>query len=700
MKFNFKKISAIATSVLMTGMTIGTAMAAGISPTDLGGQGNFAIVYGSTANSMDQAQAIAIDTALRNQFSTGTSVVVGDVALTNDEVTLGESITGGKISSSGIKNNKLSSLLKEKISWDDSSGEDTYDIYEQIDITRMNVLTTVNDSDLEGVALSNDKGLSYKLYLDTDLTITAVNSSNPLDLTILGEEYEIVGIQEGKIIVTTSSEVALSVGQTYTLPNGKVVTLTGVFSRSVEVSVDGTSRIISETSGSSKVNNVKVKVESIGYNSNAPDTSRAVLRIGEDLVKQYSTGDEFIGEDEDEPEWVWKIGKFNETASEHYIGVEYNYKTYRAKDDIRYVGEGYVLPNNYAAVTLDSITDADYQDVKVYFLEREDLYNTSLVAELPGKPDEGVIADANILVVEAESKDSIVVGGFKTNKIAFYVGGDDVYTFAYDNDGEYSPTKKWRAIQMNKTVKATPTPITEIDIAEIEVGDTFLNVGFKDITAIATTGDYTGNLTISHKKTGAEILSVTLSNLSNLDRFGANQDDADAGDIFFGKNDVSTKDYSYMDAYGVKISEGTTVESEADSDEITLSIPEEKVFAKVSVSMGASTTSTGSVGNMIFRDTESSSYAGKNVVIVGGSCVNSAAATVLGVASDRGVPGCYADTGLEAGQFLIKKGLLNGKTAIVVAGYEADDTVKAAQFLINKGAVEGKYSSTTSEIIA
>jgi len=693
MKFNFKKISAIATSVLMTGMTVGTAMAAGIKPADLGGQGNFAIVYGATAHSLDQTQATAIDTALRNQFSTSTSVVVGDVALTDDEVTLGDSITGGKISSLGIKNNKLSSLLKEKISWDDSSGEDTYDIYEQIDITRMNVLTTVNDSDLEGVALSNDKGLKYKLFIDDALDYEAVGTNdtqNTLELAILGEEYEIVGIESGSISVTTSSEVAMSVGQTYTLSNGKVVALSGVFSGSVEVTIDGTSKIISETStNGAKVNNIRVKVESIGYNSNAPDTSRAVLRIGEDLTKKYSTGDEFIGEDEDEPEWVWDIGTFAD-ADNSYIGVEYNYRTYRAKDDIKYVGEGYTLPNNYAAVTLDSITDADYQDVKVYFLEREDLYNSTTV----DIGTAGILADANILVVEAESKDSIVAGGFETNKIAFYVREDDVYTFAYDNDGEYSPTKKWRAIQEDLSVT------NDASIAEIEVGDTLLNVGFKDITAIATTGDYTGNLTISHKKTGAEILSVTLSNLSNLDRFGANQDDADAGDIFFGGNDVSTKDYSYMDSYGVKISEGTTVEAEADKDEVTLSVPEERVYAKVSVSMGATTTSTGSVGNMIFKDTEASSYAGKNVVIVGGSCVNSAAATVLGVASDRGVPGCYADTGLSAGQFLIKKGLLNGKTAIVVAGYEADDTVKAAQFLINKGAVEGKYSSTTSEIIA
>jgi len=118
---------------------------------------------------------------------------------------------------------------------------------------------------------------------------------------------------------------------------------------------------------------------------------------------------------------------------------------------------------------------------------------------------------------------------------------------------------------------------------------------------------------------------------------------------------------------------------------------------------GVAQSSEGDNGNnglMIFRDTEASSYAGKNLVIVGGSCVNSAAASALGVPSDRGTPGCYADTGLAAGQFLItKKSIDGGKFAVVVAGYEADDTVKAAQLFIEEGIAEGKYSTITSEKI-
>jgi len=50
MKFNFRKISAIAVSALMTGMTMGVAAAANYpAPFVSGGSPNVAIVYGTGA---------------------------------------------------------------------------------------------------------------------------------------------------------------------------------------------------------------------------------------------------------------------------------------------------------------------------------------------------------------------------------------------------------------------------------------------------------------------------------------------------------------------------------------------------------------------------------------------------------------------------------------------------------------------------
>ena len=69
------------------------------------------------------------------------------------------------------------------------------------------------------------------------------------------------------------------------------------------------------------------------------------------------------------------------------------------------------------------------------------------------------------------------------------------------------------------------------------------------------------------------------------------------------------------------------------------------------------------------------------MIVVGGSCVNSVAANLLGAT-------CGADftekTGVGSGEFLIQSfggEYATGKIALVVAGYEAADTVNAATYL-------------------
>ena len=73
------------------------------------------------------------------------------------------------------------------------------------------------------------------------------------------------------------------------------------------------------------------------------------------------------------------------------------------------------------------------------------------------------------------------------------------------------------------------------------------------------------------------------------------------------------------------------------------------------------------------------------MIVLGGSCINSAASKILNGA------GCgasfTAETGVAADQFLIKivdaakAGGSSGKIAMLVAGYEAADTTKAVKYL-------------------
>lgn len=87
-------------------------------------------------------------------------------------------------------------------------------------------------------------------------------------------------------------------------------------------------------------------------------------------------------------------------------------------------------------------------------------------------------------------------------------------------------------------------------------------------------------------------------------------------------------------------------------------------------------------GAVIVKDTEVSSVASKNLIIVGGSCINSAAATLVGGAL---CGSAWMDaTNVGSGQFLVKAypdSTLTSELAMLVAGYEAADTQAASTYV-------------------
>lgn len=151
------------------------------------------------------------------------------------------------------------------------------------------------------------------------------------------------------------------------------------------------------------------------------------------------------------------------------------------------------------------------------------------------------------------------------------------------------------------------------------------------------------------------------------------------------KSDIT----KYIDWFGV-----LTSVNAADSDQKTanLSIPPSQLYAKLylgasgsNVTSSSSGASASSLGDVLVKDSEVSSVSSKNLIVVGGSCINSAAAKVLGGAY------CGASftgaTNVSSGQFLIQSvadKYTTGKVALVVAGYDAADTVNAAKYLRTK----------------
>jgi hypothetical protein len=96
-------------------------------------------------------------------------------------------------------------------------------------------------------------------------------------------------------------------------------------------------------------------------------------------------------------------------------------------------------------------------------------------------------------------------------------------------------------------------------------------------------------------------------------------------------------------------------------------------------------------------DSEIDSVKDRNLIVLGGSCINTVAAKILG--SDY--PLCGSDftdkTGVNLGHFLIKtvnSPYQSGKIAMLVAGFEGSDTRSGVKYLLNN-----QVSALPDEII-
>jgi len=108
---------------------------------------------------------------------------------------------------------------------------------------------------------------------------------------------------------------------------------------------------------------------------------------------------------------------------------------------------------------------------------------------------------------------------------------------------------------------------------------------------------------------------------------------------------------------------------------------------------------------VLVKDSEVDSVKTKNLIVVGGSCINAVAGGLLGSACG---PSFTEASGVGTGQFLIQSfgdAFTTGKIALLVAGYEVADTTNAATYLRTQTVdttAGNKYlgtSSTSAELV-
>lgn len=182
---------------------------------------------------------------------------------------------------------------------------------------------------------------------------------------------------------------------------------------------------------------------------------------------------------------------------------------------------------------------------------------------------------------------------------------------------------------------------------------------------------------------------------------GSSTDGVGVNNVYFGSDTrwsatlASDSDIeNELDWWGTLV---TTDSSTSSQKTVEISYPNEQVYAQIFVGEVGSTVGDVEGGVMSYTDGQASSFAGMNLVVVGGSAINSIAAELLG--------GAYSEsafttaTGVAAGGFLIESFNRNGNTALLVAGYNAADTEKATTYLLNNDVTSDigtKYTGTSS----
>lgn len=672
MKTKFKKIMSVAGSVFLVGSTIGMAAAAGglfPAPFIKDNNAEFALVYGSNSAASDLTAVNSINDYLKTfsqeTSNSSTSNITNDftdsVGMNDNEIPLGELITANDFNEV-LKDNKIATLFDGKIQWDNGIDSTNYDLHEEINISGLRTQTTLDENELKSsVVLENDQSLTYKLVFDDKLNTSLIDTedADELYLTILGQEYEIIEMDVESITVSLTTQKIVNVGETFTV-DGITLKVDDIFEDCVEIN----GKLIDE-GRTKKVNGIEVYVEQIAYHSSIEGyTNKAILKVGTDIERTFDDGDEYT------EEWEWTIK--NPGDKYGFIGVKYmrNSVGYDEDDELDNaisVGGSYVFPENYAAVLFNGLTDVNYEDFELVFDSKKLYNNDSSSTE-------------NVVMLSGENDDSFELdNSWETDSIYLKYSTDNVSIYFKDINGDVDDDHEGRIQYFDSYNFGLANESDKVynDIAKLIVEDTKLDLGL----VLTNTSEVI--LTLDN-------IEIPLgTDNTDFDRLGDKEEDADSTDLIVGDVNIGTQENDVLDYYGIIYE---SPEYNADKDQVMLSVPGEQVYADISVAgLGMevvneveTNNSVVDLGGVIVKDTEVNNVQDKNLIIVGGSCINTLAAQLLGGTA------CGEEftlkTGVIPGKALIKSfaSPYNAeKVAVVVAGYEAGDTTRAAGQIVN-----------------
>lgn len=757
-----RKIAAVGAGVAMLGATMSGALAASYTLGDYpkpfvmdGKYQNLAYVFGDTAASEDNVALTAISNKLAGSVTSGSGGGGGTVTKTTitggveEDIPLGVALTATNQIDADLDDGDIKSLLDTEINWRSSQ----YDISEHVVVNALSngtafhtSLTSGEDDYKDGVYFEIPRnGMYYYYAFDEAINLSdsanPVNSNYPLELNFLGRKVKITAISATQFTANVGAEYFLKVGESVVV-EGKTVTLNNVASgtspQSVILSVDGVQESVSGGS-TETVNGIDIKVDETFYSDTTAERS-ATLIVGKQATKTYKNGDAYIGEPEQSPDWKWDIGALTSNSATSIVnnnsgiyvggiklGVRNNFlRDTKARGAVA-AGECISYPENYISICYDklNVADDDYMDLWMEYLSSADL-SVAGIAGMPSSAQsvhiytdqsEGLVVDADSDGTSRNWADNNVTTEKKTKDIYLYTDVLDArhnatMLFYYDNDVK-------DIVFAGNITDGSPdsgeasTGVISTKFAHVNFGDTKNNNAQLHLIPSNQTAAGAYNITLRLLETTdfAETENITTTWFLSGGKFktlgaSAGGSTAEGGDVIWrpiGAVDtfLGAKDENHRTKYGVIIE---NPDSQGSSDRVHLMIPSDIVqgIAKVGGTRtevsGDETPSVTTTAPTPKKASQVTNIASWNVITVGGPCVNTVTASLLGVAAGS----CGAASGIAQDTAVIQLKANGANWALVAAGWEAADTRRAGVVLANyddaniKALLSGKTSVTVT----
>jgi hypothetical protein len=739
MKINLKKVASVLASAVMLGSTLGFAAAAWADPFVKNGVGDAAIVVGAGAAATDMVAATDLGTSLNAKITaTDTTVAAGgdtkELSKENSKINLGDKLSAVYAT---LDKDELSKVLADGI-YEDADGTE-YDYEQSIALGATTLTHFVSDdvNEDEKPVIGFDIASSAEILTYTlDFTDKPINSSAVMDdtfLEMLGVKYYVSAVEAGLKLtlldsantatVDSSGPTTVTVGdKTYTV---EIVSVSEGTTNKATLKVNG-EKIDSTNQGSSRKidTNTYLSIVDVNEASRESDLHYVEFSIGSGKV-------------------VLTDGENLELNDKSIDGVAVNLTSSSGKlDQIKLVwtadeesflvsGMDLVLPGlESIKLSTTGFTSSDVEEMSIAnsgddYMQLKDV-----------KVKDGTISNLPILYSDAGKTNFTGLGKDATHKLV--TAANNVLELDEDTDSYFvasrataddfesyvfelkSVNKVESGVHNETTIKnlATDKEFVITDSDTMDFGDITLttssvsgDAGNVNITVSTGTGTaYTTKIyTAAGMGISLPLMGTTTANTINVTggttswimniTEGDKDNNVDQSSTTVTLGHTATKGPEVSDLPGISELavesnsddyEGYVISNRAtkvlyktggDQDTLDIMYPVAESYAKVYVSESAVSFS-GSNSIKVIKDSEIDSAKDKNLIVVGGSCINSVAATMLGASA----PVCGADftalTEVAAGKYLIEvipsPYATADKIAMLVAGYDAAETTLAA----------------------